>query len=139
MSNPADVIVSVMAALNDDATLIGLVPDGAFLNVSPGGVTKAVIVSLVTHEDAYAMRQRGHEKFLVLVKAVERSTSVDGVNAAAARIDALLQAVELTITGYSHMVTLREEHISYAEVDEDKDEHWQHAGGRYAIWAAPNN
>ena len=139
MSDVADVRRALLDVLDGDATLIGLVPEGAFLNVSPAGITKAVIVSQIIAEDHYAMRSTAYQRFLFLVKAVERSTSPDGVDAAAARIQALLHAQALTITGYKHMVTLREEPISYTEVDDDDaDERWQHAGGRYEIFATPN-
>ncbi|HEX7769192.1 MAG TPA: hypothetical protein VF422_04095, partial [Dokdonella sp.] len=78
--------------------------------------------------------------FSFLVKAVERSTDPAGVDAVAARIQDLLHAQSLTIDGFQHMVTRREEPISYTEVDEDDvEQHWQHAGGRYEVFAAPNN
>lgn len=138
MADPAAVINAVLTTLDADAALIAMVPDGAFRNVSPGGVTKAVIVSLVIHQDTYTMRERAYETFLLLVKAVERSTDPAGVNAAAARIEALLHDAVIAVTGYRKVVIRRMEHVSYAEVDEDRDEHWQHAGGRYEIWATPN-
>lgn len=149
MSDVADVRKALIAKLETDSTLAGLVPDDAvesptkaavYFNVSPAGVTKAVIVSLVIGEDVYALRSTAYQRLLFLVKAVERSTDPAGVDAAAARIQELLHAQPLTIDGYKHMVTLRDEPISYAEVDDDDvEEHWQHSGGRYEIFATPDN
>ena len=44
----------------------------------------------------------------------------------------------LVVTGYTKVIVRRQEYVSYAEVDDDRDEHWQHSGGRYEIWATPN-
>ncbi len=149
MSDAAAVRKALIATLEADTTLASLAPDDSggspttaavYLNVSPNGVTKAVIVSQVMAEDAYALRTTAFTRFLFLVKGVERSTDPAGVDAVAARIQELLHAQPLTIAGYQHMVTRREEAISYAEVDDDDvEEHWQHAGGRYEIVAAPIN
>jgi hypothetical protein len=37
------------------------------------------------------------------------------------------------------MATYRTERVRYTEVDQvDMDTRWQHAGGRYDIWASPD-
>lgn len=138
MSDPAEVIKAVVAKLDADATLLALVPAGAYRNVAPAEVQKAVIVELVIHQDVYAMRSVAYDKTFVRVKAVERSKSTTGVDAAAARIQDVLQDQALTITGYRHRSTRRMEHIAEVETDDDDpEEHWQMAGGIYEIWAVP--
>jgi hypothetical protein len=147
VSDAAAVKKALLAKLESDSTLINLVPvageptkAGVYFNLSPNGVTKAIVLSQIIAEDTYALRSTAFQRFLFLVKCVQRSTDTSGVDAVAARIQALLHGQALTITGYRHMTTRREEAISYAEVDDDDlDEHWQHSGGRYEIFAEPTS
>lgn len=147
MSDVAAIRNALIATLESDSTLISLAPDpdqptkaAVYLNVSPNGVTKAIVVSLVIGEDMYALRSTAFQRMSFLVKCVHRSTATTGADAVAARIQDVLHAQSLTISGYNHIVTRREEPISYAEVDDDDvDEHWQHAGGRYEVFAEPNS
>jgi hypothetical protein len=130
---------AVVAKLAGDATLMALMPDGVFMDVARSGATKFVIVSLVIAQDGQAMSpSRPYEDVLYLVKAVEQSTTGTNVRAAAARIDVLLHDQPLTITGYAHMGTRRQERVRYTEVDVvNNDTRWQHRGGRYSVWASP--
>jgi len=138
MSDASDVDAAIVAKLAGDATLTALMPDGVFMDIAPSGTTRFVIVSLATHEDDYMLGEAAYEKSVYLVKAVERNISGTTVKAAAARIHALLQDVRLTIAGYVHMLTQREERIRYTEVDPDEpDTRWQHRGGRYAVFVSP--
>jgi hypothetical protein len=140
-SDPSDVDAALCNALKADTGsggLMTLMTDGVYMDIAPSGVDKFVIVSLLAHEDAYQQNGSSYERSVYLVKAVERNTVGTRAKAAAARIQAVLQDVRLTITGYSHMLTEREERIRYAEVDEeDRDTRWQHRGGRYAVWVCP--
>ena len=139
MSDASNVDAALLATLSGDATLAGLMPDGVFFDIAPPNKTRFVIVSQVIYEDTHAMGETAYEMGLYLVKAVARDDGQGSpVKAAAARIHALLHQQDLTITGYSHMVTLREERVRYTEVDSvDHDVRWQHRGGRYAIWVSP--
>lgn len=142
MSDTAAIDDAVVAKLAGDATLMAITTGGVYFGVAPRGETKVVIVSMVIHEDEYSMRAKAYERVLYTVKAVMKAktaTGVSGADAAAARIDALLHDVALTITGYRHMLTLRTERVRYPELDEDSDERWQHSGGRYEVWAAPTS
>ena len=139
MADPAEVDAAIVTHLANDATLAGLLPDGVYMDIAPSGKTQFVIVSLVIHEDNYMLGGEAFEKALYLVKAVDKSTSGSIAKAAAARIQTLLQDVPLTITGYTHMLTQREERVRYTEVDESEpDTRWQHRGGRYAVFVSPN-
>lgn len=141
MSDPSAILAAVVGTIDGDATILALMPDadGAYLNLAPNEITKAVIVSLVIHQDTYAMQSTAYETTLVKILGVERTQSTEGVNALAARIHTLFQDQALTITGYRHRCTRRMEHLAFVEPDEDDPEaHWQHAGGIYEIWAVPN-
>jgi len=133
----------VIAALKADTGaggLLTLMTDGVYMDRAPSGLTKFVLVSLVMHEDEPQFNGRMYEKALYLVKAVDRNLSGTRAKAAALRIDAVLEDVPLTITGFDHMLTTREERIRYVETDEDNaDSVWQHRGGRYAVYAAPQS
>lgn len=139
MSDPSAILAAVVATIDGDDEMLTLVPDGAYLNVAPNEITKAVIVSLVIHQDTYMLQSSAYETTLVKILGVERTQSTDGVNAVAARIHELFQDQALTITGYRHRYTRRTEHLAFVETDEDDPEaHWQHAGGMYEIGAVPN-
>lgn len=138
---PADssAIDAALLAKLADPTLAGLCPDGVHFDVAPQSKTRFVIVQLVIHEDTDGFdTPRAWERAVYLVKAVILESSGGDVKAAAARIDALLQRVPLTITGYDHMTTLRRERIRYLEVDAvAANIRWQHRGGQYEIYASP--
>lgn len=131
-----------------EPTLVGLMPGGVFADVSAGTPTKFVIVSMLAHEDEYMFGGVAFERFVYLIKAVEKITTGAGnVKAASARIHTLMQchtaaqraAVQLTIDGYTHEHTKRLERVRYTEVDSvDKDIRWQHRGGHYEVLVSPN-
>lgn len=142
MSESAAIDDAIVAKLSGDSTLVTTMGYSVFFGVAKPNVTKAVIVALVIHEDEYSLRSKAFERVLYTVKAVAKSQSAagaSGADAAAARIDALLHDVTLTIAGYRHMLTRRTERVRYPEIDQDTDERWQHSGGRYEVWAAPTS
>lgn len=139
MADASEIDAAIVAALSGDSTLDALMPDGVFVDVAPNGATAFVIVSLTYHEDVYQFGEgRAFERATYLVKAVEQTVNGANVKSAAARIDALLQDVALTITGYTHLVTRRVERVRYTEIDEvDNNIRWQHRGGRYEVVVSP--
>jgi hypothetical protein len=137
LPNSSAIDNAVVAVLLADATLAGLLPDGVYFDVAKPKAQRFVIVSLVTADDEPVLGSRGYEDVLYLVKAVGLVSTGADVNAAAARIDALLEDQPLTIPGYVHMVTCREARIRYTEVDEVDDTiRWQHRGGHYRVQAS---
>lgn len=140
-ADPSDVDAAIVAALKTDTSsggLMTLMTDGVWIDMAPKDSTKFVIVSLSTHEDQYEFAGAAYEKSVYLVKAVDLNISGTRAKAAAARIHALLQDVPLSISGYVHMLTQREERIRYTEVDEENaDIRWQHRGGRYQVFVSP--
>jgi hypothetical protein len=127
-----------------DAALRALLPDGVFwAEAGPsmahgGAATRFVIVSLVDARDAPMFGGRAYEDALYTVKAVELSTEVTTIRAAAARIDVLLEMGTLTIEDHTLMVMRREARLRMTEVDDvDRSIRWQHRGGQYRVMTAP--
>lgn len=137
---------AVVAALAADSTLHTLMGSGAspeppfvYFDTAPPGLTKFVIVQRVIAEDTYSMNEHAYETVLYTILAVEKSTNTTTTKAASKRIFDVLQNATLTIDGYRNMLTQRRESIRQLEIDDDTDERWQRRGGRYEVWAAPNN
>jgi|SRR5262245_29991328 len=139
MADSSDVDAALIAKLQADATLMGLMPDGVAWDVAAAGATQFVLVSQIEHSDTYVLPGPvGWERFLYLVKGVTRGSSGSQVRQAAARIHALLQDGTLTATGYYPRMVLQQlERIRYTEVDETTDERWQHRGGHYEVLICP--
>ena len=134
MADSAAVDAALVAKLSGDATLAGYMTGGVYMDIAPSGSTKFVIVSLIIEQDEPMFAGRAFEDAVYLIKAVELSTTGTTVNAAAARIDTLLDQQSLTVTGYSHMVTRRQERVRYTDVDDaNPDTRWQHRGGQYQV------
>lgn len=125
---------ALIARLQSDATLAGLMPDGVWFDYAPQGCERFVIVSLVENVDVPVFGGRAIESVRYLVKAVERITGNGKTGAAAARIDALLEDVPLVVSGYTGAVCAREQRVRYVEVDDDDASiRWQHRGGHYRV------
>ena len=93
-----------------------------------------MIVSFVDENDEAVFGGRAIEDGLYLVKAVSLSTAGVNMQAAAARIDTLLDEQTLTVSGYTHMAMFRESRVRITEVDdEDASIRWFHRGGRYRV------
>jgi hypothetical protein len=125
---------ALIAKLAADATLLSYCTNGVYWDEAPPGATKFVIVSLVDQIDEPNFGGRAYEDALYLVKAVALSTAGANIQAAAARIDALLEDQTLTVSGYTHMVMHRESRVRITEVDEvDASIRWFHRGGHYRV------
>lgn len=135
MASSGAVDTALVGKLTADATLAGLAPGGVYFEVAPQGVAEPfVVVQQMTHEDSYQLaRSAAFESFLYLVKAVQASTSGATVQACADRIQALLQNGSLSATGYVLTLMQREERIRYVEIDEQRDQRYQHRGGLYRV------
>lgn len=139
MADPTQVRAGLIAKLEASDDLMDAFPDGVWFGVAPREMTKFILVSTVIAEDErFFNATDGDLRFLFLVKAVEKTEDSTNVDAGAVLIHAALQDQPLTITGYTHQSTKREEHIEYPEVDDDTDERWQHSGGRYEVVVSAN-
>lgn len=137
MADSSAIDAALVAKLVNDGALMALMSDGVFFDEAKQGATKFVIVSLLQEADEGRFNGRAYEDALYLVKAVELGMSGTNAKAAAARIDALLEDVSLSITGYAWMTTHREARVRMVEVDEvDPSIRWQHRGGHYRVEAS---
>lgn len=145
MADSSAIDQALMDVLLNDADLRALLPDGVFWEEAGASLltglkaTRFAIVSLVDSHEAPRFGATAYEDTLYLVKAVVLSTIVGGnVQAAAARIQALLHYGRPTIPDYGLMVLRRESRIRMTEVDDrDSAIRWYHRGGRYQLMAAP--
>jgi hypothetical protein len=136
MSDSSDIDAALVAKLLGDASLMALVPDGVFFDMSNEGAKRFVIVSLTDETDDLVFGGRGFETATYLVKAVMLSSSGGNIKAAAARIDALLENGTLNVSGYTVMSIRRESRIRTTEPnDQDPTIRWFHRGGRYEVMA----
>lgn len=128
---------AVIAHLSEP-TLAALLPDGVHYDVAAAG-TKFVIVSQLAHEDQYMFGGTAFERFVYLVKAVEKATTTATTKAAAQRIHALLQDGAIAVAGYTLAKAKRIERVRINEVDDvDRSIRWQHRGGHYELLFSPN-
>lgn len=133
-----DIDAALVGRLLSDAPLMALMPDGVFWDVATSGKTRVVIVKLMSHTVERVFNGRAYESPVYLVKAVERTTSSANVQAAARRIDAVLDGVRLIVAGYAFVDMAFDEYVRYAEVDADNaDARWQHEGAMYSAFASP--
>lgn len=138
MASTAAVDAALIAKLASDATLTTLAPGGIYRDTAPQGVsTPYVIVSQVSHEDDYSIGSQAFESIRYLVKAVDLHTSGVSAQAVADRVQTLVQAATLTITGYRSVLVQREERVAYVEVDDASDRRYQHRGGIYLVMVEP--
>lgn len=138
-ADSSEIDAAVVAKLAGDATLIGVLTDGVWVDQAPEGSTKFAIVTLQHETDVYVQpAQSAFEDGLYLVKAVVRATDKADIKVAAARIQALLQDATLSITGYRSVNVQRVERIRYSEVDDVTNVIWQHRGGLYQVLAQPS-
>lgn len=126
---------AVIAKLGADATLLALVPNGVHWGEAPAGSTRFVIVSLADAHDIITFRGRTIESALFSVEARMLVSAGGNIQAAAARIDALLEDQPLTVAGYTWMSTLRESPSRPApEIDAvDTSIRWNRRGGMYRV------
>jgi len=120
--------------LGSDATLLGLCPNGVYYQEAPEGAKQFVIVSLVEEHDEGTFEQRGFEDALYMVEARMASTAGGNIQAAAARIDALLEDVPIEAAGFHAMACFRESRLRMTEVDDaDPSIRWFRRGGMYRV------
>lgn len=135
MSESSAIDQALVARLNADATLRALVPDGVWFDAAPVNAQRFVIVSLVIARDVAQFHRRAIEDVIYLVKAVIRNASAE---AAADRIDTLLENAPLAVAGYSLLMVHRAERVRYSNPDTtDKTVNWFHRGGRYRVVVTP--
>jgi hypothetical protein len=135
MADTSEIDAAIMKLLGSDATLLALMPNGVYWDVATDQMTRFVVVSQITHDDAHTFNRRSWEDLLYAVKAVGLSTTNPDMKAAAARIDALLHGATLTAPGYTTMLVVRESRDPRGTETDDVDPKikWYHRGGHYRV------
>jgi hypothetical protein len=144
MRNSSDVDAALMAYLGSDPTLLSLCPNGVYFDEAPEGLTRFVIVQLADEADAPMQGGggRAYESALYTIEARMLSTAGGDINAAAARLDALLEDQKLLapgspsedVPGYAWMMTTREGRFRQTERDAiNPTIRWFRRGGHYRL------
>lgn len=140
----SDIDNALVAYLASDQALLGLCPNGVYIDEAPPGSTRFVIVSVVDAVDVAVFGGRAFENILYLVEARMLSTTKGDIKAAGARIDALLDDQMLPLgspsraPGYACMAMYREARLpGRTEVDAiDPSIRWWRRGGHYRVQMA---
>lgn len=101
-----------------------------------GGAFPVVVFRMVSHQDGQTFSSDGVENATVDVKVICEDSASSMLGTIADAIHTALERQALTITGYSHLQTLRTGRIAFPEVV-DGVTYW-HQGGTYKIWMAKN-
>jgi len=140
------ITVALLSKLQQDAALLALMPDNAWLAQAPPGKQRFVVLQLLESGDRRGFGGRAWEAPLYAIEARALTTSPGNVHAAFARIDALLDPqpplppATLDIPGYRTRALYREAYIEGVEVDEiDPSIRWNRCGGHYRVWVTPQS
>lgn len=136
--NSSLIDAALVALLGSDSTLLGLMPNGVYVDLAPPNSTRYVIVSVVDSDDVETFDGRAFESRVYLVKAVGQSKTgapPPDMSGAAHRIDELLERGTLTVTGFAPMAMFRERYLRPPlEPDSiDPTIRWNHRGGHYRV------
>jgi hypothetical protein len=141
VSDTEEIDEGLVTLLNADAQLLALAPGGAWWELAPQGTEPPfVIVTQEDHDDIGAQPSADafeHVTYGVQIMAPATSGAASGTNvdAAAARVKALLHHQTFVATGYSVGLVQRTKRTKELVVDGDRL--WQIRGGIYEVWAAP--
>jgi hypothetical protein len=139
MASASAVDTAVLAVLKSDTALAALLPDGVWIGTAGRDSRRFVLVQQLDHIDDAMFGGTAYERFVYLVRAFALATDAVVVSGGADRIHALLHRQPLSVTGYTHMGTLRIGHQGDdPELDPvDTDLRFQHRGGQYEVFVSP--
>lgn len=142
MTDSTAIDTALVDRLAGDATLSGLLPDGVFFDVAPQGALRFLHLALFESRDEWAQGTPGArriaEECIFLVQAAVQEPSAVVADAAAVRIDELLEDQPLTIVGYYNHAIHRVQRIRSSAPDAaDASLRWQYRGGRYRVAVTP--
>jgi len=148
MASTWDVDAALLAMLQADSALVGIVTDGIWFGEARATALKYCQVAQIDHSDE-PMFQDGapfgvaYETILYQVKAVIQNTSAVPAINAAVRIEAVLRSLTratFTPTNYLLLDVVRTQRIRYNERDKaNADLFWQHSGGQYQVRMVPTS
>ncbi len=122
------------SVLSGDAALAALVGTRIYGYVAPTGSASPFVI--YSHQGSHDVRGVGAVRILnsmvYQVKGVGQGSSMSAVKAIADRIDALLHATSGTTDDGRILSCVREQTISYVEID-PSGMRWDHCGGLYRL------
>lgn len=137
MADSAALDAAVISLLLNDTTLQGLLPDGVYFDFAAPGAQRYTLVTITAAPDTSMFGSRACEGPVYLVLAVVLSVTGGNIQAAAARIDALLDGATVSATGYKPATLRRLSRVRHSDPDSaDASHRWQTRGGEYELWAA---
>lgn len=137
MADSSALDAALTSLLLTDATLQGLLPDGVFFDQANLGAKRFVQITVTEAPDTEMFEGRAFEGPVYLVLAVVLSTTGGNIQAAAARIDDLLEGAQLTAAGYAPAPLRRLRRVRHSDPDGQNAEHrWQTRGGEYGVLIA---
>ena len=138
LPDSSDIDNAIVAVLGSDLQLLALMPDGVYIDHAPPGAQRFVILSIVQATDEPVFGGRAFEDILYMIEPRALSTTGGNVKDAAARIQALLEDVPLTVAGFVWMTTHRDgrqpERVEQDEVDPAI--RWLRRGAYYRVQMA---
>ena len=131
---------AVVNKLLGDSTLMGLLPDGVYIDYVTPGAQRYTLIAITSAPDTSMFGARAFEAPVYQVYAVALSVTGANIQAAAARIDALLDGATVSATGYRPAVLYRLSRVRHSDPDtQDASHRWQTRGGEYGLLAAALN
>jgi hypothetical protein len=138
MSTPDPALAALTTLLAADATLTGLLGDGAggfWHEVAPREALEPLVV-LTKEAGGRSWQMTAHIRSeLWCVKAVDRSLSASAAATIDRRLDTLLTDPSLAIAGFTVLYCRRETDVSYPE--QDGADVFHHVGGLYRLIYTP--
>lgn len=130
---------ALIALLQQDAALQALMPDGTWRAEAPPNAKRFVIVSPIVSPIVPMFAGPAYVDKLYLVEARALSTTTGDVQAAATRLNELLEGQDLTVTGWGVMAMRMVEDFEHTtEVDSvDLSIRWNRCGGHLQVMVAP--
>ncbi|MEP7304214.1 MAG: hypothetical protein ABJA98_01725 [Acidobacteriota bacterium] len=130
---------ALLEKLRADAALMALMPDGAWFAEAPPGATRFVIVSAIASPITPMFGGPAYVDKLYGLDARALSTMNGDVQAAASRLNALVDGGDLVVDDWGVMVMrVVEDFELVVEVDDvDASIRWNRCGGQVQVMVAP--
>jgi len=136
--NTSDLDRALVAKLAGDAALTALMPDGVWMDIAPHGSKRYVRIRLIDAANESRFGGRAYQTKAYDVEAVALNATSDDMDAAGARIEALLEDVALPLPpdlALMDLIQLRPLRDGQHD-DRDSSLHWFFRGGRYQLRAS---
>ena len=137
MADSSALDAAIVNTLLGDSTLMGLLPDGVYIDYVTPGAQRYTLISILSAPDTSMLGGRAFEAPVYQVYAVALSVTGANIQAAAARIDVLLDGATVSATGYTPAVLRRvARHRERLPDTQNLAHYWDLRGGDYELLAA---